>query len=293
MKAAQKCFDCLFIRNLQRAKGLSDEKTFEEFSKELKNLLYGKENNVSTSILVYKVNLLRKKYFGIEDDFEKINSRYNNFMLKREEIIEKTINSSKDVIKSCIAFSCAGNYIDFGTNPNVSENVLEMLLTTAQSQVFDEGEIERFKKDLQKANSILFLLDNCGEIVLDKIFIKTIKSLYPNKTVTAMVRGGSVLNDATLKDAKEIGLDKICRVIDSGYPTPGTDPSLLSKKAFSVLSSADLIISKGQGNFEALYGEKFNPYFIFLCKCELFVEMFSLKMFAPVFYKEENLKLKI
>lgn len=292
MKADKKCLDCLFIRNSQKAKGLSDEKTYEKFLNELKDTIYKNSDGVSTSVLVYRINLLREKYFGFADDFLSINSRYNRFMLDREEIIEKEINSSKDVIKSCIAFSCAGNYIDFGTNPNVSENVLDTLLKTAQNQVFDDGEIERFKKDLSNAKNVLFLLDNCGEIVLDKIFIKTIKRLYPDKTVTAMVRGGNVLNDATIKDAKEIGLDKICTVLDSGYPTPGTDPSLLSKSALAALKSADVIVSKGQGNFEALYGEKFNPYFIFLCKCELFVDMFSLKMFAPVFYKEENLKIK-
>ena len=292
MKASNKCYDCLFIKHLERIKGRGDDKTISAFTKDLKEVLYGKDNAVSTSILVYRIDRLYEKHFGKAETFEGINARYNRFMLEREQIIEEQIRNSKDVIKSCIEFSCAGNYIDFGTNPSVSEDVLVSLLKNAKNQSLDVGEINRFKKHLEKANTVLFLLDNCGEVVIDKIFIKILTELYPNKKITAMVRGGKVLNDATIEDAIEIGLDKVCTVIDNGFATPGADPYLMSQNALQALKSADLIISKGQGNFESLYGEKFNPYFIFLCKCELFVEKFGLKMFSPIFAKEENIKVK-
>ncbi len=292
MKASNKCYDCLFIKHLERAKGRGNDKTYNEFIKDLKDVMYGKDNAVSTSVLVYRIDRLYEKHFGSAETFEGVNSRYNKFMLERESIIEKEINASADKIKSCIEFSLAGNYIDFGTNPSVSESVLEKLLKDAKNQSIDVGELSRFKKDLEKAKTVLFLLDNCGEIVIDKIFIKIIKALYPKKQIVAMVRGGKVLNDATKIDAKEIGLDKVCKVIDNGYATPGADPYLMSEEALDLMKSADLIISKGQGNFESLYGEKFNPYFLFLCKCELFVEKFGLKMFSPIFCKENNIKVK-
>ena len=292
MKASNKCYDCLFIKHLERAKGRGDDITYKAFVSDLKEIMYGKDNGVSTSILVYRIDRLYEKHFGKAETFEGVNSRYNKFMLDRESIIEDQILGSNDKIKSCIEFSLAGNYIDFGTNPSVSENVLEKLLSDAKNQSIDIGELQRFKEDLEKSSNILFLLDNCGEIVIDKIFIKTIKAIYPEKKITAMVRGGKVLNDATIEDAIEIGLDKVCTVIDNGYPTPGADPYLMSDNALMEMHTADLIISKGQGNFESLFGEKFNPYFLFLCKCELFVEKFGLKMFSPVFSKEENIKVK-
>ena len=99
-----------------------------------------------------------------------------------------------------------------------------------------------------------------------------------------------VINDATIVDAKEVGLTDIVTCIGNGNGAPGTVLKLLSEEARTVLSGADLIISKGQGNFESLYGEGINPYFIFLCKCELFVRRFQLKQYESVFMKEERIK---
>ena len=98
-----------------------------------------------------------------------------------------------------------------------------------------------------------------------------------------------MLNDATLEDAKEIGLTKQVHCIANGNGAPGTVYESLSEEAKQVLKEADLIISKGQGNFESIVGEGFNPYYIFLCKCELFVRRFGLQQYESVFMKEERL----
>ena len=128
---------------------------------------------------------------------------------------------------------------------------------------------------MENARTLVYLTDNCGEIVLDKLFIKQIKETFPGLNITAMVRGGDVINDATLVDAKEVGLTEIVPCMGNGNAAPGTIVGRLSEEARETLFHADVIISKGQGNFESLYGEKLNPYYLFLCKCELFVYRFQ------------------
>ena len=138
----------------------------------------------------------------------------------------------------------------------------------------------------------MYVTDNCGEIVLDKIFIKHIKEAYPHLQITTMVRGKNVLNDATLEDAEEVGLKDIVPCIGNGNGAAGTVMRSLCEEARKMLLGADVIISKGQGNFESLWGEELNPYFFFLCKCKLFVRRFGLEQYASVFKREERLECR-
>lgn len=145
---------------------------------------------------------------------------------------------------------------------------------------------------LKQAKTLLYITDNCGEIVLDKIFIEELKKRYGNLEITVMVRGGLAINDATIEDAQEIGLTKIVPVISNGAAIAGTVKEQLSKEARKQLDSADVIIAKGMGNFESMYQEGINPYYLFLCKCDLFTRRFGVKLFDPIFCKEERLDIK-
>ena len=153
-------------------------------------------------------------------------------------------------------------------------------------------ELEDRKEELKDAKTLLYITDNCGEIVLDKIFIEELKKRYGNLEITVMVRGGLAINDATIEDAQEIGLTKIVPVISNGAAIAGTVKEQLSKEARKQLDSADVIIAKGMGNFESMYQEGINPYYLFLCKCDLFTRRFGVKLFDPIFCKEERLDIK-
>ena len=148
------------------------------------------------------------------------------------------------------------------------------------------------EEELKQAKTLLYITDNCGEIVLDKIFIEELKKRYGNLEITVMVRGGLEINDATIEDAQEIGLTKIVPVISNGAAIAGTVKEQLSKEARKQLDSADVIIAKGMGNFESMYQEGINPYYLFLCKCDLFTRRFGVKLFDPIFCKEERLDIK-
>lgn len=163
-------------------------------------------------------------------------------------------------------------------------------MSVQETKTISDDEYLYFKKDLEQAKHLVYLTDNCGEIVLDKLFIQCLKETYPDLKITVIVRGKDVINDATLVDAAEVGMTNIVTCISNGNGAPGTVLKLLSEEARKLLADADLVISKGQGNFESLYGEGINPYFIFLCKCELFVRRFKLQQYESVFIKEERIK---
>ena len=132
-------------------------------------------------------------------------------------------------------------------------------------------------------------MDNCGEIVADKLLIKVIQEQYPEIHITVVVRGMEVLNDAVIEDAKDVGLTKIVEVIGNGNGIAGTQINKLSKEVRTVLDKADIIISKGQGNFETIHGCGRNIYYLFLCKCEWFSERFGMERLKGVFINEKNL----
>ena len=212
-------------------------------------------------------------------------------MLGMENKIEQQIQAASDPIKACIKYVCAANYIDFSAVDDVNENTLEELLTRATSQEIEEEEYVRFRKDLDNAHRLVYLTDNCGEIVIDKLFIKQIKKKFPHLQMTAIVRGEDIINDATIQDAREVGLTEVVTCIGNGNAAPGTIVAQLSEQAKEILYSADIIISKGQGNFESLYGENLNPYYLFMCKCELFVNRFGMKQYQSVFVREARIEI--
>ena len=122
-------------------------------------------------------------------DYAAIKQKYNQYMLSKETIVEENIRNSDDLIASCIKYVCAGNFIDFGTGIKVDDSILEDLLQKAKTETVDEKELKQLKNDLATAKELVYLTDNCGEIVMDKLFIKILKEQYPHLHITAIVRG--------------------------------------------------------------------------------------------------------
>ena len=133
------------------------------------------------------------------------------------------------------------------------------------------------------------MTDNCGEIVLDKLLLESIQKAAPYVKCTVIVRGEPVLNDATMDDALQVGIEKCGKVIPNGTNIAGTYIPWVSAEAKKALDEADILISKGQGNFESLHGCGLNIYYLFLCKCQWFMERFGLPQYSGVFINEKDL----
>lgn len=287
MLAEPECISCILSKQEKRCRDENKDARFE-YLKDVLQLLFECGSVESSPQLCERIDRLYGKYFEPED-FKDLKRKYNSLILEREDEIRQSIETSDDPIAQAVKYACAGNYIDFHAVEDVAAEQLDNLLQDINNQALDKAELTEFKKDISKARSLIYLTDNCGEIVLDKLLIEAIKSYNPALDITVIVRGNAVSNDATAEDAEQVGLTKSCKCIRSGSATPGIVPELLNKDLKQRLNCADVIISKGQGNFEGMYGSGLNTYYLFLCKCELFTKRFGLDRFTPVFAKESRL----
>ena len=283
------CVKCLLSKQLEKCpKDAPLEQKIEYIQKVLK-IVAEAPQSTSAPVLVRGMYDLQKEMFGIYADYTEIKSYFNKMMLALEDKIWLDINNAEDSLKRAIQYAMIGNYIDFAALKNVDEGALLVFLEKASEENVDEKELESLRKEIGTGKEMVYLLDNCGEIVIDKLFMRLIKQMNPRIHIMAMVRGGQVMNDATREDAVETKIDKIADVIDSGSNIAGISLEDIKEEAKEILDNADLIIAKGQGNFETLHQCGKNIYYVFMCKCAMFMNRFSLPQFTGVLVNEKNL----
>jgi damage-control phosphatase, subfamily I len=209
---------------------------------------------------------LIKKATHESDIYRKEKNDYNNLMLDLEAEIRSIINTSDNPFQTALRYALAGNIIDFG--PSDSFDVFRAL-SEAVSKVPAIDHSSLLLEELHKAPSVLYLGDNAGEIVLDKLFIETIR--HPN--LYFAVRGSNIINDVTMEDAITTGMTKIVRVISNGYDAPSTLINRCSPEFRKIFNEAGVIISKGQGNLEGLADIRDKKiFFLLMVKCNVMAE---------------------
>lgn len=196
------------------------------------------------------------------DPYAHIKREENILALQLREQVKTRITESSDPLLTAIKYTAAGNIIDHGANHDFDQ---QKAMTDYQTHPFAINDLKGFRHELERARTILYLADNCGEIVLDGLLAER---LSPGKEVVVAVRGGPVINDATLADAHFCGLTKTLQVISNGCTCPGTPLAQCSQEFRNYFQTADLIISKGQGNFETLTATKAPLYFLLTVKCQ-------------------------
>jgi uncharacterized protein with ATP-grasp and redox domains len=199
------------------------------------------------------------------DPFARVKSRYNSIAMDLYPRLKSMVSESPDPLLTASRLAIAGNIIDFGIFASVD---LEGTIERALGGPLAVDHSGRFREEVSRAGSILYLLDNSGEVVFDRLLLEELASL--GKHVTAVVKGGPVINDCTMTDAREAGIGEICEVIDNGSDAVGTILEMVSPEFRARFSgNGSLIISKGQGNFETLMGERGNIFYLFQSKCDV------------------------
>lgn len=237
--------------------------------------------------MVYLFNKVHMKYFGREADYSDIKRQYNDLVLGMEEGLRREIASSDDPLAKSLMMARTGNYIDFGAMNSVDMDEFLSLFGNTDMRPDDAETYRSFLSECEKAETFLLICDNCGEIVLDKLMLEQLRARFPKLSIRAMVRGGSVLNDATAEDAVYAGLDSVAELITNGEAVAGTIYEMLSDEARRVLDSSDVILAKGQGNYESMSGQGRHVFYEFLCKCELFTTRFSVPRLTGIFIEEK------
>ncbi|MDX9714916.1 MAG: ARMT1-like domain-containing protein [Dissulfurispiraceae bacterium] len=213
-----------------------------------------------------------------KDPFGKIKSEYNQLALRLYPELRSLVDKSPDPLWTAARIAIAGNIIDFGIFTSIDIN---STIKKALDEKIAVDDYSLFRKSLLESKEVMYLLDNAGEIVFDRILIETIKAMGVN--VTAVVKGSAVLNDVTMADAEESGLSTVCRVIDNGSDAIGTILDMSSPEFVQEFDQAKYIISKGQGNFETLhehYDQRLagrDVYYLFQSKCEVVSEVLGLE----------------
>ena len=210
-------------------------------------------------------SILNKNLNG-QSSFKKIREKNRLNAEKYLKYLQAMMESSEDKLEMAVRTSITGNTIDLGANPNFN---LEKEINIITSKQINLDSISKFKEDFEKANRILFIADNYEEALFDKFLIEQLKS----KEVVFAVRSNEILNDITLKDAKNLGIDKLCKVIESGSRIAGTDLNECTDEFLDLFKNADMVIAKGQGNFETLLNAERAIYFLFKVKCEVISEI--------------------
>ena len=282
------CLSCLTRGQLDKHPENITEEQQIIFKQKVLQILGSATENESAPMLVNKIDKVRVEMFGSNTDYTEIKQYFNDYVMKKQDRIETEIAESDDMLMRALQYSMTGNYIDFGAMESVSEDKFEELLSNAKYISLDEEEYHNLKNDLDTAKSLVFLHDNCGEIVFDHVLIKTLKTIYPKLHIISMVRGVPVLNDATMDDANQIGLVNTVKVIGNGSTVAGTCLEDISPEALDVIQNADVVISKGQGNFETLYGCNLNVYYLFMCKCHLFANRFKKNLYEGMLINDKS-----
>lgn len=293
MRTYLDCIPCFFKQALEgcrivKAPPKRQKQIIDAFARKIPNISL-KASPPEIARIGYK--LLRTMGFN-GDPYQAIKVKSNRCALRMLGKLREKVNHSKDRLLTAVELAIAGNIIDFGAknNLNIKEELKKILAEENKfihkRSIFHYNE---FRQALKKAGDILYLADNAGEVVFDRVLIEEIKKEYPDKKIYYAVKEEPVINDALFADAKACGIDKAARVISNGTDAPGTLLSFCSKEFKQIYKSAGMIISKGQGNFESLSNEKRPIFFLFMVKCPVVARETGCKMGNIVlFYNMDN-----
>ena len=290
MKLNPKCMACQLRKQEAKIRHFDDEDRKKQYMEKIRRRFDKPKEEDCVPSISTELKKFYCSFWGVPmEDFSQINREYDQLMLDLEDSLEEKIRHSDDPLETALLYARIGNYIDFAALSDVNSDTVLTLLEEDNKDPLDTQEYLHFRKDLDSASRLVYLTDNCGEVVLDKLVIKLLKELYPELDITVIVRGFPAINDATFEDARDIGLTEITRVIGNGNDVGGTWLPHISAKAREMLETADLIISKGQGNYETLHDCGLNIYYLFLCKCEWFQYQFKARPLQGMFINERRI----
>ncbi|MCJ7680806.1 MAG: ARMT1-like domain-containing protein [Candidatus Aminicenantes bacterium] len=260
MKVTPECFPCFYFQAVRTCRflGLKDDQIWD-ILKSVHHRLLGFNREATPARIGKDVYCLISEKTGIPDPYEDVKKSCTQKALALYPDLKKRIRASSDSFRLAVRAAIAGNVIDFGTERDLDlkndiEANLQLELTV---DLTDE-----LRSMVEKAHKILYIGDNAGETVFDLLLIEELK-----KPVIYAVRSAPIINDAVEKDARLAGLQKVARILPSGSTLPGTELKDCTPEFLEIFRSADVIISKGQGNYECLSEEKGPLFFLLKAKC--------------------------
>jgi len=284
MRTYLDCIPCFFKQALEAGKiaganKVTQKRILDKLAKDFpKFSLSASPPEIGRDIYAIVRKITKKK-----DPFAKIKAKSNTLALNIYKKLKNKVAHSSDRLLMATELAIAGNIIDYGVKNSLNvDTELARILAEENRSIKQESKVtfdyNSFKRALKKSHTILYLGDNAGETVFDRVLIEEIKRDDKNNNITYAVKKSPVINDALIKDAIDCGIDKSAKIISSGSDAPGTVLSLCKKSFLNLFNKADMVISKGQGNFEALSGSKRPVFFLFMAKCPVVAQHVGCKI---------------
>jgi len=262
-------FDCIpcFVRQVLDSVRLTtnDPRLHEKVLREALRMASEMDLSQSPPAMARRIHRFIRQITGILDPYLEIKNRFNKLALQMYPELKKRIDTSADPLETAVRLAIAGNIIDFGVNSAIEPSHVERTIFESLTDPLDKESFEAFRHAISKAEKILYLGDNAGEIVFDRLLIERL----PYEKMTFVVKGGPILNDVLMEDAQMVGLTDIVDVIDNGSDAPGTILESCSNVFHHRWDESDLVIAKGQGNYETLSEVDKNIFFLVRPKCNV------------------------
>lgn len=282
------CAECFMGKRLQLLQTLGTDEQATEMGKKMMLMYAQSPADMDSAVLGGLVDSEIARFYDIKTDrFGEEKRLSNRFVLERLDRVRDRVKAAADPVYAALQFAVLGNYLDFSAlYGQVSFEKLDEMLDGAKELALDRACYEQFCRDLAAGKKFLYVTDNAGEIGFDRVMAETLLQAYPHLEITFLVRGGIVSNDATREDAEAVGIP--FPVIDSGNAIGGTSISRICPEAKAAFDRADVILAKGMGNTESLFGCGYNVYYAFLVKCQRFVQFFEKPLMTPMFIRDKK-----
>jgi len=282
------CIGCFVRQALDAARlATDDEQIHKKVVEQVLRLAADLDMSQSPPVIGQHIHRLIRSLVGSDDPYYRVKKQSNSLALKLYSDLRKRIISSENRLETAVRLAIAGNIIDFGVKSSLSELEVKKAISDSLSGYLDPEQVQDFKNAIMEAEEILYLADNAGEIVFDHLLIEQL----PIEKVTVVVKGSPVINDVTIDDANVVGLDRIVEVIDNGSDGPGTILETCSQTFRDRFEEADLIIAKGQGNYETLSDVNKNIFFILKAKCPVIARDLDCEVGEMILRNNSSIKV--
>lgn len=291
MKTNFNCIPCILQQTIETIQIVSDDQEVRQKTiNEVLGYLQGINYSDPPPLLGKHIYDIIYKITGNNDPYREIRQKINHLALSLYDDLRKIVYQNPEPILTAAKLAVAGNIIEFTDKDD--EVHLRRIVEHVHDLNFEINHIDKFIKDILKSKKVLYLADNAGEIVFDRLFIEMLQRYYPERSLdfTVIVRGAPIINDATVEDAKMVELDRIAKIIDNGDYAPAMVLSEISKQARAEYDHADIVISKGQGNYETLDTESRLIYYLLKVKCPVISNVINAQTGSLVFKRNENYK---
>lgn len=276
MNTALDCIPCFIRQALEVARFVSDDRAVHErVVRRVLDIAARIDLVKQPPVVSQLIHRELRQITGRPDPYRAVKDRFNQAAVRLLPELSANVERSPDILASAVRFAIAGNAMDLGPESAVTPEDLRQTIFQAYSEPL-YGNLEGFRSAISSADCILYLADNAGEIVLDRLLIEQL----PRERIILAVRGGQVINDATLADAETAGLPSLVKVIDNGSDAPGTILNDFSAEFREVFRKADIIIAKGQGNYETLSDGPEKVFFLLKVKCPVIASRVGLRIGA-------------